>query len=244
MKLKAHLQSNQAPALVGQLSFQSFLQIGEKLASHSIDDLGLAVQNDRYKVYSFRIPATKRTELNDLVSRYKSMSGIKFWLDNVVPENVAVSLFFSAYFKDQWLMDYGIALGQDMYVVGKFVLNAANLKALPDSIIIKDFKYRFAKYDFRVHTLLDNIRTHLRFIDLGHCSRTDAQVIDSDVVVSCYGLGVWEKKGGGYKWEDGEADKYSKLFQQWVRKRPWWELVKLTVTPYNNGWVDFTISLR
>lgn len=244
MKLKAHLQTTDAPALVGQLSFQSFLQIGEKLSTHAIDDLGIAVQNDRYKVFTCRISATKRSEFMDMASRYKSMDGLTFWMNKAIPENAPITLYYSVYQKDGWMMDYGIALGQDMYVVGKFLLNAANFKALPDSTILKDFKYRFSKYDFRVHTLLDNIRHNLRNIDLGHCSRTDAQVIDTDIIVSCYGLGVWEKRNGVYKWADGESDKYAKAFQKWVRERPWWQLVKLTIYPYNNGWVDFTVAMK
>lgn len=244
MKLAAHIETANAPKLVGQLSFTSFIQIAEKMASHAIDDLGLAVQNDRYKVYSMRVPAAKRTELLDLVGRYKTMAGITFWTNNVIPDNMPITLYYSMYHRKGWLLDYGISLGQDMYVIGRFILNPANFKVLPNSSILKDFKYQFSQYDLRVHTLLDTIRCTLRSIDLGYCSRTDAQIIDEEAIVSCYNLGVWEKRNGVYQWADGEADKYAKKFQEWVRKFGWWQLVKLKVMPYNNKWADFVITLK
>ena len=242
MKINLQLNTNDAPLPVGIESLQSFIKVAE-IGTYAVDDLTLSVHNGRNKVYVVRVDADKRADLFKCVERYASLKGIKYWVDNAVPENQKPNLYFSVYrTKDGWMFDYGVTSGLDLYVVGRFKFGVTVLETLPPSKILKDFKSDFESIDLRTHTLLDVIRRDLIYVDLGPCKITNPQIVGDTVTVSTHNLGVWHQVGKEMVWAQGEAQKYLLVFQKWVKQRKWWPMIQIKVRPYDNGWVDFSIS--
>lgn len=243
--MKINLQLNKttnAPLPVGKESFNSFLKIAE-IGSYAVDDLTLSIHNARYKVYVIKVEQSKREELFTSVEKYKSLSAISYWVENAVPENIKPNLYFSVFrTSDGWMFDYGVTSGLDLYVVGKFKFSVNIFETLPTSKILKDFKTDFEQIDLRTHALLDIIRRDLIYVDLGPCKITDPQVVGNTVTVSVHNLGIWLTVGKEMVWQQGEAQKYLLTFQKWVKEHKWWNMIEIKVRPYDNGWVDFSIS--
>lgn len=245
MKINSELLTNTKPKTVGRLSFDSFLKIADEFSDFSIDNLSLATINDRYKIYTCSIKKDKKDEFIKSLSRYESLELIKFWIDLAIPDNTEYLLYFSAYYtKAGWLMDYGVSSINDLYVVGRFNLNAATIATLTKAKVLKGFFNDFSNTDLRTHALLELIRKDLFDFDLGICRKTEPNINGLEITISTNGLGEWEHKQGAFRWKDGEAEKYLKKFQEWAAKKRWSKSIKLSIRPSVNYWVIFAIIIK
>lgn len=242
MKMKLHLQTNTTPPLVGRESFDTFLQIAEQLTKHAVDDLSLSVQNDRLKTYVCWIKPEEGPTLTKLLSRYASMKLAVMWLEKAFTDSMRKGLYYSLQLLPggDWQVQYGLTDGSNLYVIGQFALDMAAQK-FPVSAVTKHFIEDMTPWDPKALALLDAVRKDIKSFDPGPCSLPDAQVVDNTVTQPCHMLGTWNK-GQTLEWAEGEAEKYLKVYQQWVRSKSWWQEVELVLRIVGNGWVYFVVK--
>ncbi len=244
MKIKSHLLNtdNIQFKMVGRASFDSFLKLADEFTKFAVDDLVLAVVNNRYKVYKCAINLDKKEDFIKGCERYDTMNLAKYWIKSAIDINTEFGLYFSPYLTSTgWLLDYGVTSNNDLYVVGRFKLNTATVLTLPKSKVLTGFFNDFANTDLRTHALLDIIRKDMNDFNIGVCRKSDPNAVGLEVTMATNGLGEWEHKMGSLRWINGEAEKYLLEFQKWAANKKWAKLVKLAIRPSVNRWVTFAI---
>lgn len=241
MKIKYHLTTDDTPKMVGRQSFNYFLEAVEKHCGYFQDDLSLASMNKRYKVFTGRVKAENRGDFMNILNEYPSLDIMKYWIDKS-PETYDVIPYYSPYFKNnKWLMDYGVVINSNLYVCGRFNLNTSVINNFPKNKLLSEFELQFSKTDLRTHYLLERIKYDMYFLDLGPCKKNYPVIYNNIVSVELYDLGTWIFDMGVRSWAEGEADKYGKLFQEWVKDKKWASMVKLGLTPGKNGKAEFRV---
>lgn len=244
MKIKYHLNTEDLPKMVGRQSFNYFIELVEKSCEYFIDDLSLATQNKRYKIFTGKVPDDKKSEVLENIGEYSSLAICKYWLDKT-PVNYDYIFYFSPYYKNnKWLMDYGVVINGNLYVCGRFNLNSAVINSLTDSKLLAEFNLQFSKTDLRTHYLLNQIKGDLYFLDFGPCKKNYPVVYDNAASVIFYDLGQWIFDMGVRSWAEGQSAKYGKLFQEWVSGKAWGDMVKLSVIVGKNGVTEFKVTTK
>ena len=226
--------------LLGLDSFNTFLKVCLELSEWALDDVGLANRANAYRIWVCWIKPQDNSKLKGILERYESMKLLLHYLDINIVENNKIGLYIKLdYLENKWEMSYGITNNKKLFKIGGFDYTL-NTK-LPESKILKYILDDIDDFNPREHLLLFKIKNDMFGFDPGFCKRTDPQLINKDIVISCHGLGQWHTDETIM---DGEADKYLQIFKKWVAEQKWWNLVSLILVPRKNKWIDFKIKLK
>lgn len=231
-------QSNDFPIL-GSESFATFIKVCEEFSEWALDDIGLANRSNSYKVWTCWVKPEQIPTVKDVLSRYTSLKLLAHYYNINIVEKNRVGLYIRLdWEQNKWIMSYGITNNKKLFKVGEFEYKL-NVK-LPESRILKYVLDEIDDFNPREHLILYNIKQDFIMFNPGYCKRTDPQIIDKEVVISCYELGQWTDQG----LVQGQAKEYLDLFKQWVKTQKWWQSVHLIVRPKRDKWIDFVLKLK
>lgn len=225
--------------MLGKDSFNTFLKVCSEFSDWALDDIGLANRANTYKVWVCKIPSDKLEDVKSILERYSSMKLLLHYYNINIVENNYIALYIKLdWIENKWEMSYGITNNKKLYKIGEFEYHTAI--DLPSHKILKYVYDVTNDFDPREHLALFKIKQSSEHFNPGYCQITDPQIINKEIIISTYNLGIWLDSGIA----QGEAEKYMQVFKDWVKTKKWWDLVHLTVVPRKNKWMDFKIKLK
>lgn len=240
MELAAWLKTDQENfPILGLESLATFLKICAEFSQWALDDIGLANRSNSYKIWTCWIKPEDAANVKSVVERYSSMKLLSHYLNINIVEQNKIGLYFKLDWEEnKWNFSYGITNNKKLFKVGEFEYNL-NVK-MPESEILKYVVDEIDDFDAREHLLLFKIKQDFILFNPGYCKRTDPQIIDKEVIISCHNLGVWTDQGLA----TGESQKYLDIFKAWVATQKWWSNVHLIVRPKLDKWIDFVLKIK
>lgn len=225
---------------LGYESFKTFIKICSKFSKWALDDISLANKNDKYKVWTCPVKSSDIKNIKGVIERYDSMKKLlKYYNDSIV-ENKPITFFMSLDFvNNKWNFEYGISNGNKLFTIGEF--NYTITTKLPENELVKYIISELEEFNIREHLLLYKIRKDMITFNPGYCQITEPVLLNKNVVMSVYNLGIWNSNG---QLENGEKEKYLEIFKKWCLDYKWANLVSIIVRPKINNSIDFIIKLK
>lgn len=225
--------------VLGKESFNTFLKICLEFSEWALDDIGLANRANSYKIWICKVDSEDLSKVKNILERYSSMQKLLHYYNENIVENNFISFYIKLNWEqNKWIMSYGITNNKDLYKCGEFEYKVTT--KLPQQQLLKYVNDTISDFDPRQHLILFNIKQQMFEFNPGYCQITDPQIIDKEIILSTYNLGIWNSNG----LENGEADKYMQVFKNWVKTKKWWNIVHLVLVPKKNKWMDFKIKLK
>jgi len=225
--------------VLGKESFNTFLKICLEFSEWALDDIGLANRANSYKIWICKVKSEDLHKVKNILERYSSMKKLLYYYNNNIVENNFIGLYIKLnYEQNKWFMSYGITNNKNLYKIGEFEYKVTT--KLPQQQLLKYINDAIGDFNPREHLALFKIKQEMFEFNPGYCQITDPQIINNEVIVSTYNLGVWNSNG----LENGEAEKYMQLFKNWVSTKNWWKIAHLILLPRKNKWMDFKIKIK
>lgn len=227
--------------LVGLKSFDTFLKVISNFSDIILDDIGLANRNNAYKIWTTWIKPDKIKDIKEVIERYSSMKLLKHYYDINIIETKKIGLYIKLdWIENKWEMSYGITNDKKLYKVGEFEYNFTT--KLPESKILKYLLDEIDDFNPREHLKLFKIKKDLALFVPGYCQILDPQIINKEIILTTYNLGQWLDNG---QLVNGEADKYIKIFKDFVKNQTWWQDCHLVLRPQRAAKIiQFVIKLK
>lgn len=226
--------------LLGINSFETFLKICNEFCEWALDDISLASRNNAYRIWTCRVPFNKLKSVKSVLESYTSMQLMLYYYNMNIIETDLLSFYIKLdYINNKWMMSYGLTNNLELFKVGEFEFNVA--VKLPKSPVLKYIKDITENFDAREHLMLLNIKREFYRFNPGYCKIFEPAIIDKDIIVSTYNLGVWIDNNTLHP---GEAQNYLDIFKNFVKQYKWASAVKLIVRPLKNKTIDFVIRLN
>lgn len=224
---------------MGKESFNTFLKICLEFSNWALDDIGLANRANAYKIWVCKVQSEDLSKVKNIIERYSSMKKLLHYYNKNIVENNFIAFYIKLnWIQNKWMMSYGITDNKDLYKIGEFEYNISTV--LPQQQILKYINDTIGDFNPREHLTLFKIKQDMFSFNPGYCQITDPQIINKEIILSTYNLGIWTDNG----LQNGEGDKYMEVFKDWVRTQVWFNLVYLIVKPKNDKWMDFKITLK
>lgn len=225
--------------ILGLDSFETFLKVCSKFSEWALDDIGLANRNNAYKIWTCWIKPEDFPKVKENLERYSSMKLLLHYYNLNIVERNKIGLYIKLDWEEnKWIISYGITNNKKLFKIGAFDYTFTT--KLPEHEILKYVTDELDDFNPRQHLLLFKIKQDCIMFNPGYCQRTDPQIIENEVIISTYNLGLWTDNGI----VNGEADKWIGVFKDWVKTQKWWSDVHLILRPRKNKWIDFVLKIK
>ncbi len=225
--------------ILGIESLNTFLKVCSEFSEWALDDIGLANRADAYKVWICHVKQDKIKEVKGILERYASMKLLLHYYNINIVENNKIGLYIKLDWENnKWMLSYGITNNKKLFKIGEFEYNIAT--KLPEHTILKYIVEEIDDFNPREHLLLYKIKQDSFTFDPGYCQISDPVIINKEIIISTYNLGIWNDG----VIQNGEADRLLEIFKDWVKTQKWWNNVVLVVRPRTNKWCDFILKLK